>query len=151
MVLQAGLSRRDAGSRTAADGLERVAARCAGWLFAWKLTLLATTVASSVVVYRPFCRFVCPLGAIYGLLNRISFVQLTFKETHARTVMHARQSAEWGGPVSERHGSGVHPLRRLCGGLPRARLSLGLTSVSGRRAPSPTESARLRFLLCLEV
>jgi polyferredoxin len=53
----------------------------AGWLFAWKLTLLAATVASSVVIYRPFCRFVCPLGAIYGLLNRISFVQLTFKES----------------------------------------------------------------------
>jgi polyferredoxin len=49
----------------------------AGWLFLWKLTLLAATVASSIVVYRPFCRFVCPLGAIYGLFNRISFVQLT--------------------------------------------------------------------------
>jgi polyferredoxin len=52
----------------------------AGWLFAWKLALLAATVASSVVVYRPFCRFVCPLGAIYGLFNRISFVQLTLNE-----------------------------------------------------------------------
>ncbi len=52
----------------------------AGWLFAWKLTLLTATIVSSVVIYRPFCRFVCPLGAIYGLFNRLSFVQLTFKE-----------------------------------------------------------------------
>jgi polyferredoxin len=37
-------------------------------------------VVVSVVAYRPFCRFVCPLGAIYGLLNRISFVQLTLNE-----------------------------------------------------------------------
>jgi ferredoxin-type protein NapH len=49
----------------------------AGWLFAWKAALLAVTVTASVVVYRPFCRFVCPLGAIYGLFNRVSFVQLT--------------------------------------------------------------------------
>jgi ferredoxin-type protein NapH len=48
----------------------------AGWLFAWKASLLVAAVAASVVVYRPFCRFVCPLGAIYGLFNRISFVQL---------------------------------------------------------------------------
>jgi ferredoxin-type protein NapH len=53
----------------------------AGWLFAWKAALLAVTVAASVVVYRPFCRFVCPLGAIYGLLNRISFIQLTCDHT----------------------------------------------------------------------
>lgn len=49
----------------------------AGWLLLWKASLLVTTVAASVVVYRPFCRFACPLGAIYGLFNRISFVQLT--------------------------------------------------------------------------
>jgi ferredoxin-type protein NapH len=53
----------------------------AGWLFAWKAALLAVTVTASVVVCRPFCRFVCPLGAIYGLLNRISFVQLTCDHT----------------------------------------------------------------------
>ncbi len=49
----------------------------AGWLFAWKALILAATVAMSIAVYRPFCRFVCPLGAVYGLFNRISFVQLT--------------------------------------------------------------------------
>jgi len=52
----------------------------AGWLFVWKASILVATVVASVVVYRPFCRFVCPLGAIYGLLNRISFVQLTLNE-----------------------------------------------------------------------
>ncbi len=26
----------------------------------------------SVFIYRPFCRFVCPLGAIYALFNKIS-------------------------------------------------------------------------------
>jgi polyferredoxin len=52
----------------------------AGWLFVWKASILVATVAASVVVYRPFCRFVCPLGAIYGLFNRVSFVQLTLNK-----------------------------------------------------------------------
>jgi ferredoxin-type protein NapH len=43
-----------------------------GWLFSWKVLLLVATVVLSVFVFRPFCRFVCPLGAIYGLFNRIS-------------------------------------------------------------------------------
>ena len=48
-----------------------------GWLFGWKAGILVLTIVASVVVFRPFCRFVCPLGAIYGLFNRLSFVQLT--------------------------------------------------------------------------
>jgi len=43
-----------------------------GWLFDWKVLLLAATVILSVFIYRPFCRFICPLGAIYALFNRIS-------------------------------------------------------------------------------
>ena len=54
----------------------------AGLLFAWKLLVLAGTMLTSVFVYRPFCRFACPLGAIYGLFNRFSWVQLSCdKET----------------------------------------------------------------------
>ncbi|MBE5786209.1 MAG: 4Fe-4S binding protein [Clostridiales bacterium] len=44
----------------------------AGPLFNWKLTLLLVLLAFSIVYYRPFCRFLCPLGALYGLTNPIS-------------------------------------------------------------------------------
>lgn len=43
-----------------------------GWLFAWKAAILAVLVLLSVVVYRPFCRYLCPLGAIYGCFNPIA-------------------------------------------------------------------------------
>jgi ferredoxin-type protein NapH len=43
-----------------------------GWLFSWKVLLLIATVVLSVFIYRPFCRFICPLGAIYAFFNRIS-------------------------------------------------------------------------------
>ncbi|NLD19131.1 MAG: 4Fe-4S binding protein [Clostridiales bacterium] len=43
-----------------------------GWLYVWKVALLAMIILLSVIVYRPFCRYLCPLGAIYGLFNPIS-------------------------------------------------------------------------------
>lgn len=43
-----------------------------GFLFSWKMSLLALFLLTSVFVYRPFCRFVCPLGAIYSFFNRIA-------------------------------------------------------------------------------
>jgi polyferredoxin len=48
-----------------------------GWLFAWKNTILAITIITSLFLYRPFCRYVCPLGAIYGLFNRVSLYRIT--------------------------------------------------------------------------
>ena len=49
-----------------------------GWLFSWKFTVLAALLLFSAVVYRPFCRYLCPLGAIYGLFNPIAFCRLRF-------------------------------------------------------------------------
>ena len=47
-----------------------------GALFALKIFLLAVTVLGSVICYRFFCKVLCPLGAIYGILNKISFYHL---------------------------------------------------------------------------
>jgi ferredoxin-type protein NapH len=47
-----------------------------GGLFAWKMFLLICTVAISIFIYRPFCKYVCPLGAFYSLFNKISFFKL---------------------------------------------------------------------------
>lgn len=44
----------------------------AGGLFGWKLFLLLLVVVLSVKWYRPFCKYVCPLGAIYGFFNPIA-------------------------------------------------------------------------------
>ena len=43
-----------------------------GWLYAWKLVILAIIVVASIVIYRPFCKYICPLGAIYSIFNPIS-------------------------------------------------------------------------------
>jgi polyferredoxin len=42
-----------------------------GFLFTWKLAILGFTVLLSILIYRPFCKYICPLGAIYALFNKI--------------------------------------------------------------------------------
>jgi len=44
----------------------------AGNLFLFKLLILILVIIVSILSFRPFCRVICPLGAIYGLLNPVS-------------------------------------------------------------------------------
>lgn len=46
-----------------------------GFLFKWKVAILIAVLLFSIIIYRPFCRYICPLGAIYGIFNKISFVR----------------------------------------------------------------------------
>ena len=43
-----------------------------GGRFFWKVALLCAFLICDLIVYRPFCKYVCPLGAIYGLFNPIA-------------------------------------------------------------------------------
>ena len=43
-----------------------------GWLYVWKSAILMITILASILIYRPFCKYICPLGAIYSFFNRIS-------------------------------------------------------------------------------
>lgn len=45
-----------------------------GGLFTWKFMLLILFAVASVFIYRVFCRFFCPLGAIYGIFNKIAIL-----------------------------------------------------------------------------
>ena len=45
-----------------------------GPLFTWKFALLVALATLAIFIYRFFCRFLCPLGAIYGFFNKISLI-----------------------------------------------------------------------------
>lgn len=47
-----------------------------GLLFTWKVLILAIIIGLSIFLYRPFCKYLCPLGAFYGLFNKLSFYQM---------------------------------------------------------------------------
>ena len=51
-----------------------------GELFYVKLAILLAVVVFSVLSKRPFCKVICPLGAIFSLFNRISILRLSWNE-----------------------------------------------------------------------
>ncbi|MBP1588175.1 MAG: 4Fe-4S binding protein [Clostridia bacterium] len=47
-----------------------------GWLFVWKMVLLVLCIAASIFIYRPFCKYLCPLGAFYSLFQKFSLLRM---------------------------------------------------------------------------
>jgi len=47
------------------------------WFFWVKVVILVVFLGLFVFIKRPFCRAVCPLGAILGLFNRVSVLRMT--------------------------------------------------------------------------
>ncbi len=45
-----------------------------GSIFTWKFAVLVAIIVLSVFIFRFFCRFICPLGAIYGFFNRFALL-----------------------------------------------------------------------------
>jgi len=51
-----------------------------GALFSWKVFVLAVCIIICSVCFRAFCRFCCPLGAIYSFFNPIAFFGIRVNE-----------------------------------------------------------------------
>lgn len=47
-----------------------------GWLYWVKVGILLLVIVASIAIKRPFCRLVCPIGAIYGIFNKASLLRL---------------------------------------------------------------------------
>lgn len=47
-----------------------------GFLYIWKLCILLLIIFLSMIIYRPFCKYICPLGAFYSLFQKISFLKI---------------------------------------------------------------------------
>ena len=52
-----------------------------GALFTQKFLILTITLTACAFIYRAFCRFLCPLGAIYGLFARIALLGVRVEES----------------------------------------------------------------------
>ena len=51
-----------------------------GHLFTFKFTILVLIIILSILFYRPFCKWICPLGAVYSLFNRVSFLKMCIRD-----------------------------------------------------------------------
>ena len=68
----------------------------AGWIFAWKSAILIVLILVSVIVYRPFCKYLCPLGACYGILNKVSLYRLELDEERCTKCQACRLACPMG-------------------------------------------------------
>ncbi|MBQ6265263.1 MAG: 4Fe-4S binding protein [Clostridia bacterium] len=48
-----------------------------GTMFAWKACVLGIIILASVLIFRPFCKYLCPLGAFYSLFNRAGVFRMS--------------------------------------------------------------------------
>ena len=54
--------------------------RFIGWFFLGKTVFLTAILLAAVNMKRPFCRIFCPLGALLGLFNRFSTMNITVNQ-----------------------------------------------------------------------
>lgn len=73
----------------------------AGALFDWKVLVLAVIVAASVFIHRPFCKYLCPLGAFYALFNRFSFFRMHLDENKCVGCSKCERSCPMGVEVTK--------------------------------------------------
>ena len=62
-----------------------------GPLFTWKSCVLLGLIVLAVFFYRPFCKWICPLGALYALFNRFSFSRLLVDQEKCTACGHCSQ------------------------------------------------------------
>ncbi len=109
-----------------------------GALFVLKMSLLGLTLLSCLVIYRPFCKYVCPLGAAYALLNPVSLYRLRLDDSkciHCGACERACLMCL--DPVKQLN----HPECVRCGdcvnACPTDALSMGFGAKRGETAPRP--------------
>jgi len=49
-----------------------------GWLYWVKIGILLAFIVGAIAIKRPFCRVICPIGAVYSVFNKGSLLHLTF-------------------------------------------------------------------------
>ena len=103
----------------------------AGALFGWKFAVLVLIVFAAILIPRPFCRYLCPLGAFYSFFNGVSFYGITLEEARCTSCgrcaqvcpmgIDARQNTNSPECIRCGHCSAACPTGAICQGFSRSR------------------------------
>lgn len=77
----------------------------AGVLFANKLAIALLVTVLSSFIFRPFCRFICPLGALLGMCNPISFYGLKINKEKCVNCGVCERTCKFGIPTYKKPNS----------------------------------------------
>lgn len=72
-----------------------------GLLFSWKVFVLVAVAVWAIKVYRPFCRYLCPLGAVYSLFNPIALYRFEVNQDSCTKCGACRKACPMDLPVHE--------------------------------------------------
>ena len=73
-----------------------------GTLFCLKFTILIITILGCMTIHRFFCKVLCPLGAVYGLMNKFSLYRLKLDSSRCVKCGLCRRVCQMGvDPASE--------------------------------------------------
>ena len=66
------------------------------WPSALKIIILVSVIAAMFFARRPWCRILCPLGAILSLFNRVSVFFLRFSPHKCNNCLYCHKSCDYG-------------------------------------------------------
>ena len=52
-----------------------------GWLYGLKIVVLVFFLILFILTKRPFCRTICPMGALYSFFNKISLMKISMRKS----------------------------------------------------------------------
>lgn len=72
-----------------------------GGLFGWKLSILILIIVLSLIIYRPFCKYLCPLGAFYSFFNKFSLYRLEVDKSQCVNCKACERTCKMGVEVTK--------------------------------------------------
>ena len=114
-----------------------------GKLFTWKFSILLSVIVLSVLFYRPFCKWLCPLGAFYALFNRVSLFQMKVDKSKCVSCGKCARACKMDVDVTKTpQPYRVHPLRDVYPCLSDERRVLPLRLRRWKRERKRSDTAR---------